>query len=340
MRLWFFILSLGFMALGLCLPANAASFDCSKAASAFEKAICADPDLSASDDTLAVAYATATGGLSQKAADAMRAGQRAWLKSLDVTCADAMLPGDNPAAEERATCLKTAYTARIATLEASRMYSGLRFYNEDDYRAGRDPTGEGYYKVATHMQSLPRLDGGSAAARAFNAFVDKAAPDLAGSFAAPPADDEKSSDTELKVTVKRVTTNRIELAVNSYWYGHGAAHGNYAITYLNFLRNENRGLAAADIFAGKDWQQHLADLVLKQLVADRGELDWDIDAAWLKETVADPERWELSPDGFTMQFQPYEVASYAEGAVTVTIGWDKLTDDLAEGAEQLVVYDY
>jgi uncharacterized protein len=121
MRLWFFMLSLAVLACTFCLPANAASFDCAKAASAFEKAICADPDLSAADDTLAVAYATAIGGLTKPAIDTMRAGQRAWLKSLDTTCADAMLPGNNPVAEERTACLETAYTSRIETLEASHM---------------------------------------------------------------------------------------------------------------------------------------------------------------------------------------------------------------------------
>jgi hypothetical protein len=128
--------------------------------------------------------------------------------------------------------------------------------------------------------------------------------------------------------------------VEGTWFGHGAAHGNYSLEYLHFLRSENRELAADDLFAGKDWQKHLADLVLAQLKADRGDLPWEIEQDWLEETVADPMRWDLSAGGLTMQFQPYEVASYAEGAVTATIPWDKLTDDLAEGADQLVVYDY
>ena len=38
--------------------------------------------------------------------------------------------------------------------------------------------------------------------------------------------------------------------------------------------------------------------------------------------------------------QAAEVASYADGAVTATVPWTRLTDDLAEGADQRIVYDY
>ena len=72
------------------LPVEAASFDCTKAQTPFEKAICADPELSKQDTTLDIAYRTAVGGLSPAATDIMRNGQRAWLKATDFTCADAI----------------------------------------------------------------------------------------------------------------------------------------------------------------------------------------------------------------------------------------------------------
>jgi len=340
MRLWLFAVSLLLTTLGFCLPAAAASFDCAKAATAYEKAICADADLSAKDDTLAIAYATAIGGLTQTAAGEMRDGQRAWLKLLDTICSDAMLPDDRPASEERIGCLSNAYADRIKTLEASRMYNGLRIYNRDEYGAWPDPQGEGYYKVTTRMQSLPRIDGESELARSFNAFMDRTAADEGTSPSTKPSGDDASSDTSLTLTVKRVTANRIQLGVDTYWYGHGAAHGNYAVSYLDFLRNENRALTAADVFAGKTWQKHLADLVLAQLKTNLGDLLWEVEPKTMREIVADPSRWDISTDGLTVQFEPYEVASYADGAVTASVPWNKLTDDLAEGADNLVMYDY
>src|SRR5688572_2855973 len=68
------------------MPATAASFDCSKASTAYERAICDNADLSALDETLAVAFATATGGLSKPAIVVMRENQRNWIKFAERAC--------------------------------------------------------------------------------------------------------------------------------------------------------------------------------------------------------------------------------------------------------------
>ena len=79
MRLKFLALvSSLFIAFLLASPSISASFDCSKAQSPLEHAICAKPDLSAADDTLGSAYATALGGLSGDAEQKLRASQNAW----------------------------------------------------------------------------------------------------------------------------------------------------------------------------------------------------------------------------------------------------------------------
>jgi len=53
--------------------AQAARFDCSKAGTSFEKAICDTPELSKQDEVLAQAYATALGGLAADASAAVKA---------------------------------------------------------------------------------------------------------------------------------------------------------------------------------------------------------------------------------------------------------------------------
>ncbi len=77
--------------------ACAASFDCSKASTQVERLICADPTLSDLDDRLAQAYRAAAG---RPGADAVRAGQRRWLKEVRNRCQDI-------------SCLMEAYNARI-----------------------------------------------------------------------------------------------------------------------------------------------------------------------------------------------------------------------------------
>ena len=65
-----------------CGQAGAASFDCAKAGTALEKAICANPKLSALDDELAGAYRAALSRLGEPGAAILRTGQRRWLKEL------------------------------------------------------------------------------------------------------------------------------------------------------------------------------------------------------------------------------------------------------------------
>src|SRR5690606_25836953 len=79
---------LAVLALAMVAPAQAASFACARAGTAFEHAICDNPRLSAADDTLAIAFATAIGGLSQSGVNAMRVDQRNWLDFAARSCTD------------------------------------------------------------------------------------------------------------------------------------------------------------------------------------------------------------------------------------------------------------
>ena len=83
------------------LRAEAASFDCRKAASAVEKQVCADPGLSRLDDSLAREYKAALARGDEPRA--LKAAQRAWLQESRNACKDA-------------ACLRSAYEARITGL--------------------------------------------------------------------------------------------------------------------------------------------------------------------------------------------------------------------------------
>ena len=125
---------------------------------------------------------------------------------------------------------------------------------------------------------------------------------------------------------------RITMTVNTYAYGHGAAHGNYAITYLHFLRGKNRPMTAADLFTGKDWRAHLQTLALPAVTKAMGDNLMLDDPSSLNNLVVDPARWDFSKDGLILQFEPYEIAPYAAGAPTVTIPWSDLKADLVANA--------
>jgi uncharacterized protein YecT (DUF1311 family) len=321
-------------------PAAAASFDCSKASSAYERAICEFPTLSSEDEVLAKAYATAIGGLSKPAAEEMRVNQRAWLEYAERACTDTAEPLEGDYTEDQVNCLHSNLYNRVRLLEQSRMENGLRFYLAEEFRVFADTTGDSWVKVATKQYSSPRIDGDDELAEAFNAFAAEAMDSrlVPATGEGEVGIDDEISDILFEEKVTTVNTGRITLEASDWWYGHGAAHGNYVITYRHFLIDEKRALEAADVFGMTDWAQPLANLTLAALAAKLGEDMWEDLEDDIPDWVADPSRWDFSEDGLIIRFQPYEVTAYAAGAPTVTIPWMDIDAYLAPGARDLLSY--
>ncbi|MCP8884806.1 lysozyme inhibitor LprI family protein [Devosia sp. XJ19-1] len=323
-------------------PALAASFDCTKAGTPFEHAICDTPELSAADDRLARTYATAVGGLSEKALGAIRTSQRDWLGFARRACTRTAEPLSSGRYDARGTsCLVDLFNSRSRALETSRMLNGIRVYPLGRYSARPDPyeadNPESYWPVAQHEMSIVQIDGDDALAAAFNAAVRAEADDLAGVSAegSEEVSSDDSSDTNYAITLDDVSGNRATLRVETYWYGHGAAHGNYSISFRHYLQAEDRWLEARDIFAGKGWQKKLLELAVEAARIEHGDALWPDDLGDLTEVVTDPERWDLSDAyGLLIQFQPYEISAYAYGAPTARVSWEALAPILAETADK------
>jgi uncharacterized protein len=323
----------GLLVMGAVPAAQAASFDCARASTPVEKAVCANPELGRRDEVLARAYATALGGLSDAAKGTVQAGQRAWLDYAGLACTTDARPFSTPLTEDQQACLSTVYRDRIDDLAQSRMQGDWRFYPMTSYAVVDDPDPEAFQGVATKQLRSPRIDEESEVAAAFNELMDEAdeaaQPD-------PQGEDYGSSDTMQTTTVESVNTHRISLTTNSYWMGHGAAHGNYAITHSHYLIEKGRMLEAADLFTGDGWQEALGQLALDELDRTVEGGIWDESRADVPKAAADPSRWNLSDNGLEIVFQPYEVTAYAAGAPTVTIGWDKLAEYLSEDYSELL----
>jgi uncharacterized protein len=318
--------------------ASAASFDCKKAATPFEVAICTHPELSKADEVLAVAYQTAIGGLSKPALTQMQKNQRDWLDYAQRVCTDDAEPMQAKYPDDKIDCLRTTFEARVRVLEASRMQSALRFYTVDRYSAFPDTTAEAdaWSKVASKEFSAPRIDGSEAEATAFNDFVGSQ-PEMAWPEGGDPETDE-TSDLQTSIKIDAVTSQRISAVVNAWWYGHGAAHGNYTISYLHFLREQKRALEAGDIFDKDGWQEQLGKLALAALDETIEGGIWEESREIAAESAADPTRWNFSAEGLVIQYQPYEVTAYAYGAPTITIPWAQLTDYLAADGQAIGQY--
>jgi uncharacterized protein len=91
------------LCLALMPSARAATFDCNKASTFVEKAVCSDSRLSAMDDDLGRLYKAALAGTSNS--ETLKSDQKAWL-SLRDQCQDS-------------DCIKKAYGDRISALKGS-----------------------------------------------------------------------------------------------------------------------------------------------------------------------------------------------------------------------------
>ena len=102
-------LLLGLVCISMSASAAGPSFDCAKAASDSEQAICASPRLARLDADLAVAYRAR---LAREPAILQQ--QRAWLRGRDAACA------------KEAGCLRAFMSARLAWMKGTAPMSGRR----------------------------------------------------------------------------------------------------------------------------------------------------------------------------------------------------------------------
>ena len=261
------------------MPAAAASFDCSKASTSYDHVICDNPDLSGLDETLGVAFATAIGGLSKAANAKMRENQRAWIAYAERACTADAEPQTTPYTEDQFNCLSSEIFNRIRDLEQSRMENGWRFYMDESFtvmKADQEESGSEFNTVATKVYSSPRIDGDSMTATEFNAFAAELLEAIKASAVEGGGPNDRTSDIDTRVKVTAATSQRITLTTTDSWYGHGAAHGNYTVTYAHFLPAEGRGLMVEDVFAGEDWVEPVAELAYDALKDSIGEYLWDL----------------------------------------------------------------
>lgn len=326
----------------------AASFDCSAAATPFEHAICDNPALSEADERLAKTYATATGGLSKSSLALMREDQRRWLDYAQRACTDTAEPLAGGRYDETgANCLSSIFGSRSTALEQSRMLAGRRFLVQGKYDVLVDPNEtdnpDSLWPVATHEVTFPLLDADDQQAEAFNGFISQRVETLSDAVVDGEAENDydTGADTSLAISIKEVAgINRITMETNSYWYGHGAAHGNYTLDYIHYLVPEGREVVAEDIFSGKNWSDVLVDAAWDQLQAEHGEWLDVTEKADIADLVVEPSRWTLSDDyGLVIQFQPYEISAYAYGAPTIRVPWDKL-DAIKADTQESVRFGY
>jgi uncharacterized protein len=333
---------LGILLLGsLTAVAHAASFDCAKAQTAQEKAICASPELSKADDQMSAAYKAALAAAPAEFQNRIRDAQRAWIRRITLNC----LPGNSYRPLDE--CLRQAYETRTHALENTIVTAGgvkfirlsVFFTVPDSPEDAENDKQRGASPVATFDATWPQALSDSPEWRAWNAAVEDTARDLASQGKAGSDPTWKREwvdfmDTDLETTLGLVTPNLVTAAMSNEWYGHGAAHPNTNSLQLNWMLKQKRALQAEDVFrSGSGWQQVLYDRTDKYLHSvldqDAGEDYQKFSApgeiaATLHKILEAPQSWTLDAKGITIVFQQYAVACRACTPEPFTVTWDSL----------------
>jgi uncharacterized protein len=281
----------------------AAAFDCSRAATDIEKAICGNDDARRANDKMEATYFALREQLGEAGRKVLLDSQKHWLSWRDSICNTA-----------DAGCLAQRSTDRETTLGATPpgMVPFFKWQKGDSF----------YYDVTLEGYRFAKSETGAEAT--YNKWLDAL-------LAKTPFGDRMDVEVEtpnvytheVGVSVSRIDDRLISATADRYDYS-GGAHGNGWSRSINIDRRTGKTLDAKAVFASEGLKQ-LTDDCRHQIAADRVyEPDnitkevalRQLDEAYpgvVAEHAVDMARWRFSNDDAVLQFDPYEVGPYAAG---------------------------
>jgi uncharacterized protein YecT (DUF1311 family) len=314
-------------------PAAAGS-DCFKPASALSRLVCTDAAVAAEDRRLAVALAEALATLSAPGQKGLQAEQAAWLGYVAVKCGFKGPVGDQTTSAE---CVRQEWHDRGDALQSAVVMAGGRIFRKVQHfaavRIGPDVLNDPEIRpgVVTAVVAYPQIDVPANTREAqWNRLIYSDAKRRLH-WDSPDLDGNVVETTDFELHYERVYSNTEFISV-PFWqstYGHGAAHPFGETWTLTFLLRQGRFLTAEDLFdTHKGWAVGLAALCADELRSGRlifgdGAIQVE-DMAKVEAAVVEPKRWTLTHEGLAVQFQIYDVGSYADGEPQVMVPWAAL----------------
>ena len=312
--------------------ALAASFNCNKAKTPQEKAICVSPELSAADDKMASAYKAVLAGATPEMAAKVRVGQRVWLRAISDHCVDSGSALPTALTE----CLLGYYETRTAELQHLIGSNHDAFITQFIYLAWPDAPGESSDLeenpgFGTLKATWPESTNDTPEWKAWNKAIEVATQSLAS------LDGEKSpsgewlkkwaadGDFEVSASVGFYSEDLVTASIGIEGMGHHAGHPSEDGIEFNWLLKQKRQLRPEDVFRKESqWEQVIEAFCSKQLQesdADRLYDDWE---KALPKVVLDSRNWQLNGEGLTIDFPEYTVGSRVAPVGPVMIPWATL----------------
>lgn len=333
MRFLAFVVIGSLAAAGLLSPRPALAADCAAATNETETLICNDPALLALDNEMEAAYRTAETRLAERSLSMLEASQQRWITARNDRCNFGATP-------ERLECLRemTAERRQLLSARAPAGAGGPAMIGRFEERAGdkrRYDISIGAVAIANEAakpkstSDTPaeetQLPGDTAFNNAIDALIAKAPFAVTSEFNA-------TGDLYYSLTVLPTFAGENLLSalatIDRY---DGGAHGNREFIAINIDRRSGP-LDFAGVF-GVENLPAVADACIKQLENDRrarfggaieeARLDEDVRAEIAK-LIGEFSAWTFHSDSAQIDFAPYIVGSYAEGAYQCRIDYSLL----------------
>lgn len=303
---------LGFAGFIILNSGHAASFDCNKARTSMELAICANPALSSLDDTLAETYKSARSALSTAAQSTLVSSQRSWIRFIGTYCfvdTQAAVVTNQQATE----CLATAYQSRIKDLkDTGKLIGGFKTFTAIDNHIRINKAQETTYVIERKYTQIDDSNQIGRKLNAYLAFSDK--PEL------PDDRGTESYDTQLsQVSPDWLYKQRhIEMFTGAYPTSNTEC-GIYSIS-------KDRPLKIGDLFQSKEWSnimQRDARQHFDELAKVEKEFDSSMVSGFesIQQPASNPFSYCFTAKGIELYgFLPHVVRAF-DG---VTISWRSL----------------
>lgn len=292
--------------------AHAASFDCAKAGTPIEHAICADAALSKADSQLAGRYGDAMAQLSAEGKRVVRDGQRQWLGYVRALC------GGKGAAGADQECQRAAYEARLRDLALAAVRVGPYLFSRIDDYAAANPDEQGV--LSRGQIAVPRIDAPlTPVALQFNERMRV----LYAGRSRSAGCDGPSGDYAFDYRIGGVTRASISIVTSDWMFCHGTAHGYGGDKTLVYVTEPRLHLLTADDLFRRDtdWAGFLAQRSALAILKSSGASELDVAA--LDAAVRSPAAWSLRAEGLELTINLPDIGA-GPGIVRVDVTWAEL----------------
>jgi uncharacterized protein YecT (DUF1311 family) len=302
------------------LASEAHAFDCKRAATPSEKAICADPAALAADAAMSAAFQALLAGAPTAQRAQITASQIGWLRTRDGYCSDS-------AGAMLGACLARESERRRAFLDGRREAgpgAPGRIAPWFRYEKG------GHGRAEIDFALLKFTDPRNPAERAFNAAVERITKDVIEPEKDDPNPDGFAFDWSMDLTW---ASPRLVSAHLTGYMSAGGAHPNSSSASINIDYSAGRELKFADAFAGDGATKAVAFCLRSVRAQKKDRLgdeapasaeDLKALAGQVDEATRNLDAWSFGADKATVNYDPYAVGSYAEGAYDCQIPYETL----------------